>query len=229
MLENCLYKLYNVVHSNVFNLINQCITYVLSILMLFWCVNGKRYKYIAIGTNKHYIQQWTLCNIVPTIKTNVAPYLWMEFCILLKNCLGTQPWIVLTNLCTIHGMMGIQKLFEHNFYELRVLHNIEKDVCVMKKNHPLLVQLLFLANFKPSSNETCCKVRMLLFVDLLKPFMLFIGGVEIWAHSTWDVKEYSPSTKGFDVLMVTFSIDLLGGWYKHVIKWLRDNSPIIGK
>jgi hypothetical protein len=70
---------------------------------------------------------------------------------------------------------------------------------------------------------------MLLFVDLLKPFMLFIGGVEIWAHSTWDVKEYSPSTKGFDVLMVTFSIDLLGGWYKHVVKWLRDNSPIIGK
>jgi hypothetical protein len=51
---------------------------------------------------------------------------------------------------------------------------------------------------------------MLLFVDLLEPSILFIGGVEIWAHSTWDVKAYSPFTKGFDVLMVTFYIDPLG-------------------
>jgi hypothetical protein len=34
--------------------------------------------------------------------------------------------------------------------------------------------------------------------------------VEIWAHSIRDVKTYSLSTKGFDVLMVTFSIDPWG-------------------
>ncbi len=39
------------------------------ILLLPSYVNGT-YEYIAIWTIKHYIQQWTLCNITPTIKTN---------------------------------------------------------------------------------------------------------------------------------------------------------------
>jgi hypothetical protein len=44
-------------------------TYVLGIIMLPCYVNGI-YKYITIGTSKHYVQKWMLCNIVPTIKTN---------------------------------------------------------------------------------------------------------------------------------------------------------------
>ncbi len=43
-----------------------------------------------------------------------------------------QPLIALTNLCTIHGMMETQRLLEQNFYELWVLHNIERDVRVVK-------------------------------------------------------------------------------------------------
>ncbi len=41
----------------------------MSILLLPSYVNGT-YEYITIWTNNHYIQQWTPCNVVPTIKTN---------------------------------------------------------------------------------------------------------------------------------------------------------------
>jgi hypothetical protein len=44
---------------------------------------------------------------------------------------------------------------------------------------------------------------MFLFVDLLKPFMLFIRGVKIQAPSTWNVNVDYISIEGFDVSMAT--------------------------
>jgi len=37
----------------------------------------------------------------------------------------------------------------------------------------------FLVEFNPLGNETCQKVRMVLFMDLLKPFVLYVNGGEI--------------------------------------------------
>ncbi len=56
-------------YSNGFNVFSQCITYVMGILPLPSCVNGT-YEYITTWTSEHYVQQWTSCNVVPTIKTN---------------------------------------------------------------------------------------------------------------------------------------------------------------
>jgi len=67
--KHCLYKFVQCCQLQWFWCIHQCITYVIGILLLPSCVNGT-YEYIATWTNKHYIQQWTLCNIVPTIRTN---------------------------------------------------------------------------------------------------------------------------------------------------------------
>ncbi len=64
----------------------------------------------------------------------------------------------------------------------------------LKKIAHFLSKSYFLAEFNPSSNETYQKVWMLLFVDLLGPFVLFIGGVQFWTPSTWDVKANSLST-----------------------------------
>jgi hypothetical protein len=64
----------------------------------------------------------------------------------------------------------------HNFYEHWVSHNIEGDVRLMKESWPLLVQIFFLIEFNPLGNETCQKVWMLLFVDLLRPSVLFVRG-----------------------------------------------------
>jgi hypothetical protein len=64
----------------------------------------------------------------------------------------------------------------HSFYEHLVLHNIEKDLRIIKKSYPLLVQIIFLGKFNPLGNERYRKVSMLLFVDLLKPSVLFVGG-----------------------------------------------------
>ncbi len=61
--------LYNIVNSNGFDVSTWCITYGMGILPLPNCVNGT-YEYIAIWTNKHYVQPWTPCNVVPTMKTN---------------------------------------------------------------------------------------------------------------------------------------------------------------
>ncbi len=68
--QSIIYKnLYNVVDSNGFDVSTQCITYVMGILSFPSCVNGT-YEYIATWTNKHYLQQWMSCNIVPTIRIN---------------------------------------------------------------------------------------------------------------------------------------------------------------
>jgi hypothetical protein len=64
----------------------------------------------------------------------------------------------------------------HNFYERQVSHNIEGDVHLIKKSAHVLSKSYFLVKFNHSGNETCWKVWMLLFVDLLWPSMLFVGG-----------------------------------------------------
>jgi hypothetical protein len=46
----------------------------------------------------------------------------------------------------------------------------------LKKVAHFLSKSCFLAKFNPRGNETCQKVQMLLFVDLLGPSMLFIWG-----------------------------------------------------
>jgi len=45
-----------------------------------------------------------------------------------------------------------------------------------KKIVHFLSKSCFLAKFNPSSNETCRKVQVFLFVDLLKPSVLFVRG-----------------------------------------------------
>ncbi len=100
----------------------------------------------------------------------------------------------------------------HNFYECKVSHNIERDVCLIKNNCPLFVQILFFGYINPSGNETYQKVWMLLFVNLLGPFVLFVGGVKFRTPSTWDVKTKSPSTKGFDISMATSFVCPFGIW-----------------
>jgi hypothetical protein len=47
---------------------------------------------------------------------------------------------------------------------------------------------------------------MFLFVDLLKPFVLFVEGVKIQTPSTRDIETNFPSIEGFDVSMATSSI-----------------------
>jgi hypothetical protein len=37
----------------------------------------------------------------------------------------------------------------------------------------------FLVEFNPLGNETYQKVQMVLFMDLLKPFVVYVNGVEI--------------------------------------------------
>ncbi len=116
----------------------------MGILLLPGYVNGT-YEYIATWTNKHSVQQWTPCNVVPTIKTNgesnsVSSWLpiWTH-----------PPWIALTNMCAIYGMMGVCNRFKiwrllSHFFEWWVLHNIKGNVRFIKKSCPLLVQILFL-------------------------------------------------------------------------------------
>jgi hypothetical protein len=42
----------------------------------------------------------------------VLSYLWIQLYIFLVTYLDTQPWIALTNLCAIHGIMGVYNRFE---------------------------------------------------------------------------------------------------------------------
>jgi hypothetical protein len=70
---------------------------------------------------------------------------------------------------------------------------------------------------------------MLLFVDLLGPSMLFIGGVEIWAPSTWKIKIKFPSIKKFYVSMAMFFIDPLQVDTNMSSNGYKENSPKIGK
>jgi hypothetical protein len=73
----------------------------------------------------------------------------------------------------------------HNFYEHQVLHNIE-GMFASKKSCHFLSKSCFLVEFNPSSNETCQKVQVWLFVDLLEPFVLFVKG--------WKFKPLPPKT-----------------------------------
>ncbi len=70
----------------------------------------------------------------------------------------------------------------------------------------------FLVECNPSSNGTYRKVGMLLFMDLLGPSVLFLGGVKFQAPSTWNVKTYFPSTEGFNVSMATSFVHSFGIW-----------------
>jgi hypothetical protein len=47
-------------------------------------------------------------------------------------------------------------------------------------------------------------------LDLLGQYVLFSGGVEIWAPSILDIETNYFSTKRFNVSMATFCIDPLG-------------------
>ncbi len=86
-------------------------------------------------------------------------------------------------------------------------HNIKKDVHFINESCPLLVQLLFFGWIQTLCNETYWKVQVLLLVDLLRHIILFIGGVEIWTPSIWDIKANFPSIERFNIPMATFSIN----------------------
>ncbi len=93
-----------------------------------------------------------------------------------------------------------------------MLHNIERDVCLIKNNSHFLSKSYFLTKFNPLGNETCWKVWMLLFVDLLRPFMLFVSRVQIRVLSIWNIKVNYPSIEGFDVSMATFFVHPSRKW-----------------
>jgi hypothetical protein len=84
-------------------------------------------------------------------------------------------------LWIIHGVMGvysrfkIRRLLSLLLWMLGVAQHW-KGCLVYKRK---LFTYCFLGEFNPSSNETCWKVRMSLCVHLLKPFVLFIGKVQI--------------------------------------------------
>jgi hypothetical protein len=100
----------------------------------------------------------------------------------------------------------------HNFYEHWVSHNIEGNVCLIKQSCPVLVQILFFGWMQSFKQWNLRRVGMLLFVDLLEPYVLFIGGVKFQAPSTWNVKTYFPSTKGFNVSMATSFVHSFEIW-----------------
>jgi hypothetical protein len=100
----------------------------------------------------------------------------------------------------------------HNFYEHKVSHNIERMFISWKKIANFLSKSCFLAKFNPSGKETCQKVWILLFVDLLKPYVLFVGGVKVWAPSIWNIEANFHSTKGFGVSKVTSFVHPFGIW-----------------
>jgi hypothetical protein len=94
----------------------QCIQLIhytcIGILTFPCCVNGT-YKYIAIGINKHYVQQWMLCNITSNIIINGCSIFGNEIlCPSITVFWTHQPWIALTNLCAIHDMMGVCNRFK---------------------------------------------------------------------------------------------------------------------
>jgi hypothetical protein len=147
-LKHCLYKFVQCCRLQWFRCI-QSMHYIRNgILSLPCCVNGT-YEYIAIWTSKHCIQQWMPCNVVPTIKIMVAPYLWIELCILSITCLDTLTLDYFNkyvhNLWYDGGFVIGSKFkgYFHNFYECWVWHNIEGDVRLIKESCPLLVQILF--------------------------------------------------------------------------------------
>jgi hypothetical protein len=76
------------------------------------CVNGT-YEYIATWTSKHYVQQWTLCNVVPTIRTNGCSIFANQISCPLGYLFGhIHLRFFLTNMCAIHSMMGVCSRFE---------------------------------------------------------------------------------------------------------------------
>jgi len=71
-----------------------------------------------------------------------------------------------------------------------------------------LFKSYFVAKFNPLGNETCWKVQVLLFLDLLGPFVLFMIRVQIQAPSTWDIEVDFSFTKGFGIPMATSWVDV---------------------
>ncbi len=134
------------------------------------CVNGT-YEYIATWTNKHYVQQWTLCNVVPTIRTNGCSIFVNQISCSLSYLFGHIHLGLFQQICVqsiVWQGFVVGSRFGgcfHNFYEHQVSHNIEGDARFINESCPLLVQILFLAEFNPLGNETCQKVQVLLFVD----------------------------------------------------------------
>jgi hypothetical protein len=90
----------------------------------------------------------------------------------------------------------------HSFYECWVSHNIKIDICLIKQSCPFLGKIFFFGWIQSLEQWNLLKGSNVV-ISLLEPYMLFVGGVKIWAPSTWDVKSNSPSTKGFDDSMVT--------------------------
>jgi hypothetical protein len=183
----------------------------MDILLLPNYVNGT-YEYIATWTSKHYIQQWMPCNIVPTIKTNgCSIYVNRILCPLIYLFghihLGLF-WQIYSQSMVWWGFV-IGSRFGccfHNFYERWVSHNIGWDVCLIKECCPFLVQILFFGWIQSLRQWNMLKVQVLLFVDILRPYVLFVKGVKFWALSTWNLEIDYTSTKGFSFSMATFSV-----------------------
>jgi hypothetical protein len=128
------------------------------------------------------------------------------------------PWIALTNLFAIHGMMGvcsrfkIWRLLSQLLWMIGIAQHWKGCSFHKRKLPTSCPNLVFLAKFNPLGNGTCWKLRMLLFVDLLKPYVLFVGGVKFWAPSTWNVEVNFPSTKGFNVSTTMSYVHPFGIW-----------------
>jgi hypothetical protein len=71
--------------------------------------------------------------------------------------------------------LGVSSYFHNKSMNVKC-HTIVKWMFVSKKKVAHLILLLFF-EFISSCNETCQKVWGSLFLDLLKTFVLFIGGV----------------------------------------------------
>ncbi len=109
----------------------------------------------------------------------------------------------------------------HSFYEFQMSHNIDGDVRLLKWSCSFLVQILFSCWINPLCNETYRKVWGFLFVDMLKPFMLFIKGLKIRAPSTWDVEVDYLSIEGFDISMAM-------SFVRPSKKWANISMPFSG-
>ncbi len=100
----------------------------------------------------------------------------------------------------------------HNFYECKVSHNIEWDVCLIKKNCPLFVQVLFIGWIQSLEQWNLSKGLNVVICGFIKTFCVVCRGYEIQTPSTWDVKANFPSTKWFDISMATSFVHPFGIW-----------------
>jgi hypothetical protein len=100
----------------------------------------------------------------------------------------------------------------HNFYECKVLHNIEGDVCLIKKDCPLFVQILFFGWIQSLGQWNLSKGLNVVICGSIRTFCAICRGVKFWTPSTWNIKSNSPSTKRFHVSMATSFVRPFGIW-----------------